>query len=305
MAGERTLRAFSIKSGREMWAATVDAAYDQLELTRLAPVYGPLMAGLNTTEARSRDRPMITDLDVDGRWEIIVPDAGPMPPAAGYRGVRMIDGLSGATRWRLPMWPAAKNVAGGLTDVVVGPDLDGDGVREVVSVSVIIAEGDAWGIYVDAASGKDGRRLWWWKVDPAEGFSHIWIPKMVGPRAGRLAASGVADGGEIPLERFGFPREETPAQPVVHLLEASTGRERHKLMGLGSARFADLDGDGLVDLWGDADGELRAFRGEAPEAWRLWAALARRFRREHRGDRREPGDGLRWRRRCRHAERRL
>jgi hypothetical protein len=31
---------------------------------------------------------------------------------------------------------------------------------------------------------------------------------------------------------------------------------------------ADLDGDGLTDLWGDADGQLRAFRGEPPEAWR-------------------------------------
>ena len=31
---------------------------------------------------------------------------------------------------------------------------------------------------------------------------------------------------------------------------------------------ADLDGDGLTDLWGEADGQLRAFRGEAPELWR-------------------------------------
>ena len=30
---------------------------------------------------------------------------------------------------------------------------------------------------------------------------------------------------------------------------------------------ADLDGDGLTDLWGEVDHELRAFRGEAPEAW--------------------------------------
>ena len=39
-------------------------------------------------------------------------------------------------------------------------------------------------------------------------------------------------------------------------------------MGLARATFADLDGDGLLDLWGNSDGELRAFRGEAPEAWR-------------------------------------
>ncbi len=29
-----------------------------------------------------------------------------------------------------------------------------------------------------------------------------------------------------------------------------------------------MNGDGLVDLWGEVQGELRAFRGEAPEAWR-------------------------------------
>ena len=32
--------------------------------------------------------------------------------------------------------------------------------------------------------------------------------------------------------------------------------------------FADLDNDGLTDLWGELGHELRAFRGEAPEAWR-------------------------------------
>ena len=40
------------------------------------------------------------------------------------------------------------------------------------------------------------------------------------------------------------------------------------MIGTGGPRFADLDGDGLADLWGAVDGELRAFRGEAPEAWR-------------------------------------
>ena len=33
-------------------------------------------------------------------------------------------------------------------------------------------------------------------------------------------------------------------------------------------RLADLNGDGVADLWGEVQGELRAFRGEAPEAWR-------------------------------------
>ena len=56
--------------------------------------------------------------------------------------------------------------------------------------------------------------------------------------------------------------------PILHLLEATTGRERHTIDGLNRASFADLNGDGLADLWGEVDGELRAFRGEAAEAWR-------------------------------------
>ena len=56
----------------------------------------------------------------------------------------------------------------------------------------------------------------------------------------------------------------------MHLLEASTGKEQHKVgrTGRNAGAIADLDGDGLGDLWGEAGGELRAFRGEAPEAWR-------------------------------------
>jgi hypothetical protein len=53
-----------------------------------------------------------------------------------------------------------------------------------------------------------------------------------------------------------------------HNLEASTGRAVSTVVGMGKVGVADLDGDGLSDLWGEADGQLCAFRGEAPELWR-------------------------------------
>ncbi len=37
--------------------------------------------------------------------------------------------------------------------------------------------------------------------------------------------------------------------------------------------MADLDGDGLLDLRGEAGGQLQAFRSEAPEAWRALGLL--------------------------------
>jgi PQQ-like domain len=255
---QRTVRALSIKSGREMWVATVDAAYDQLELG-----------------VPSRDRPLIADLDDDGRCEIVVADAGKVPPSVGYRGVRLIDGLSGATRWRVPMCPGAGTVDGGLAELVVAPDLDGDGVREVVAVSVV-SEGDAREVYVDAISGKAGRRLWWAKVHLSEGLTRILTPKWWGRGPDGWPLLALPMGGEIPEETMRLLRSAEPvAEPIVHLLEASTGRERHRVTGLASAGFADLNGDGLTDLWGEVDGELRAFRGEAPEAWRALGRFVR------------------------------
>ena len=71
---------------------------------------------------------------------------------------------------------------------------------------------------------------------------------------------------------------------VVYLLEASTGRERHAINGLKRASLADLDGDGLADLWGDVDGELRAFRGEGAEVWRTLGSFQPAMPSEYRWD---------------------
>ena len=59
-----------------------------------------------------------------------------------------------------------------------------------------------------------------------------------------------------------------PDPPVVHILAAATGREVHAIEGLSSPETADLDGDGLADLWGELGGNVCAFRGQAAESWR-------------------------------------
>jgi FG-GAP-like repeat len=246
---QRTLQAFSIKSGHEIWSATVEAAYENREIDDFP-----------------RDRPLIADLDEDGRAEILVPDSGPITPGTTYRGVRLIEGRTGATRWRRPMGPRAIE-EDGLAEAVIAPDLDGDGVREVATVSVC-KTGNRAAIYVDALSGKDGHALWWWKADLPKEATRIGAPVWWGHGPDGWPLLVLPLGGENRDELHELLEADPVARPIVHLLEASTGRERHRVIGLERPSFADLDGDGQPDLWGAVDGELRAFRGEAPEAWR-------------------------------------
>ena len=61
----------------------------------------------------------------------------------------------------------------------------------------------------------------------------------------------------------------SPDPPVVHFLAGTTGHEEHTIDGLSWPKTADLDGDGMTDLWGSIDGKLCAFRGRLPEPWRV------------------------------------
>ncbi len=255
------MSAISIKTGRELWAEDVENVYVQSNRDLSAPDY-----------------PVIVDLGGEGGPGIVVADSGTMPPGVGYRGVRLIDGRTGTTRWRRPLRPQTIG-KDGLAQIIAAPDLDGDGTRDVVTVSLFdgrnppairqpLAE-EPQRIYVDALSGRDGRVLWWWKVDgPMWGMTGIGKPAWWGRGS---------DGWPLLAVLLGAPRHEglpnrveydVPRQSNVHLLEASTGRVQHRVTGLAQASFADLDGDGREDLWGECEGELRAFRGEAPEAWR-------------------------------------
>ncbi len=276
-----TLAAFSLATGKTLWEAIVWAAYFERN------------ASLKESESAlvRSEWPLVADLDGDGRAEIAIPDLGSIPFGEGkgpvsapspefmrllpagrrYAGVRLLDGATGQTRWIRTMEPVDSVYGwargGDLVHVhlIAGPDLDGDGTRELVAVARGSMQTPE--IYVDAISGKDGSALWWWRT-AARGLV-IWPPRWwgCGPDGWPMLLVPVATNLRT-ANALADPAAHGETAGV-HLLSASTGDESHKIAGLSWPKLADLDGDGLIDLWGSTEGKLRAIRGEAPEAWRV------------------------------------
>jgi hypothetical protein len=265
-APQQSLAAFSTATGRQLWVATINAKYG-------SPYIGALPQAW----------PWLVDLDGDGRSEVIVPDSGPLAPKARFRGVQSLDGGSGQAQWAQPMQPETK-AEDGLHHILEAPDLDGDGGRDLIAVSRFDGRDPpapgttaAWRdrrpeparIFVDALSGRDGHPLWSWHEDiPSNKVTHVWPPRWCGRGPDGWPMLAIPLGGQNPDQPGGLGRSSNFLPPAVHMLEASTGREAQRALGLQPVGVADLDGDGLDDLWGEADGQLRAFRGEPPEAWR-------------------------------------
>ncbi len=258
--GTQELVAISLTTGKRLWNVPVGIPFDY--------PHPPLIMSW----------PLAADLDGDGRAEVFVPEIAHTDSRA-FGGVRMLDGATGSKRWFHAMRPQTQ-AKDGLEHLIVAPDLDGDGMRDVVAVSRYngrypfrMNSGEPHRIYVDALSGKDGRSLWWWSTDVQTSYDPasllVWPPfwwargddgwpMLALPLGGRLKG----DTGRA----AGTGQEEPPR---IHLLSGSRGRELHSLEGLSWPESADLDGDGLDDLWGSVDGKLRAFRAPGPVGWRM------------------------------------
>ena len=262
---DQILSAVSTATGRPLWTVTVRGGYRP------------------DRHAGAPNWPLLADLDNDGRTEVAVPDWGRFPSSGGYRGVALLDGKTGQSRWSRPLQPWT-SWNDGLDHLAVTPDLDGDGVRDLVAESRFhgrymyhVANGrpaDRPRLYVDALSGRGGRPLWRWHRELDDEITPVWPPRWWGRGADGGPLLAIPVGGDLadstPSSIPGSAR--LPQAADVHILAASSGREAHTIVGLTWPQAADLDGDGLDDLWGMAEVRLAAFRGEVPEAWRALGA---------------------------------
>ena len=292
---QRTLKAFSNKSGREIWSVTVEAAYENREIVEYP-----------------RDRPLIADLDEDGRAEILVPESGSITPGRTYAGVRLIEGRTGGTDGGRPDGTANID-EDGLAEAVIAPDLDGDGGRGGHRVGV--QGGESSGDLCRRTFGKGRAHSLVVESRLAEDVRPNRDARLVGTRSRRLAAPcACPSGGRAETRKHWYVgphfHEGLSLEPNVHMLEASSGRERYTVIGLEHPRVADLDGDGLTDLWGEdrrrACGERfcgeaarRRWQAAGPDSWRPACppALATA------STTRTANGGLRRRRSCRYGHR--
>jgi tRNA A-37 threonylcarbamoyl transferase component Bud32 len=198
---------------------------------------------------------ILADLDGNGELEIIT---------AHY----VFEGATGKLRWN-----DGYGFESDFKAVLVGPDFDGDGYRDVFSTSVVDGErfGHPRGVQVLLAglrSGKDGRPLWL-TAEPIPGdgqsglvFRETWRRQdFAGIVFYWRSAPGTA--GHFVVNVTGG-QDGTAA----FLFAADTGRLAHVWPGVTVEGVADLDGDGFLDLYGHWGDQLVTVRGTSPEQWR-------------------------------------
>jgi outer membrane protein assembly factor BamB len=194
-------------------------------------------------------------------------------------GVEVLD-IDGQPLWRRMLGPAGDQFLHALPDVQLsaGPDLDGDGRRELFAASLLkvraqrqqFGYGDQARVFVDALSGADGRSLWWQSFDAYEGGFPTAVNR---PRLHPLHWWQIESDGRPQLVVAWQRADQGAGETMV--LSAGTGRVAHVLPDYADVRVADLNGDGIPDLLAirhaqvvGEGGTLIAFRGRPPEAWR-------------------------------------
>jgi serine/threonine protein kinase len=212
---------------------------------------------------------IIDDFSKDGSTRIVFPTGHfehsfDVMTNERWAGVEMIDGSSSATIWTRRLTVTNGNQPNAVDRIITGPDLNGDGFREVVA-SWIGPAGPGFGtaIHVAALSGKDGSTLWRWRDFVARthfnnesgGPLNWWQPG--------------SDGWPLLV----VPMEHARGgQQMTYFLSASDGQLQHTLTEAREANVADFNGDGIVDLFYKVSPQgaprMLVIQGTSPEPWK-------------------------------------
>lgn len=260
---ERGIRdiAFSVTQGRPLWE--VPSSFE---------------VGAWHQNESHHSWPLLGDLDGDDKPEVILPglrEEGAMVSD----GCRVLDGVTGELRWtrRFPR-------RGGFShrkpeQFTIGPDLDGDGRREVFMASIrsefrprLAREGHSHHyeehmLFVDAFSGRDGRSLWWQRV-PLGLTDYAAMTGTIGemlwwmtdedsmtewddaPRGqSRRGASRHSFDGKLVIPVHRRPDTQSDGEThSIYILSAMTGRVEHQADDLAFPKLVDWNLDGLEEL---------------------------------------------------------
>jgi tRNA A-37 threonylcarbamoyl transferase component Bud32 len=255
------LLAISLRSGSVVWERPL----------------GNWMLPFENSPEPAPDWPIVTTLKATGPLEIIVPFH-----EAGQVGVEVLS-ADGQHRWRRSLAPSLDSRAQTTSAtaesirLTAQPDGDHEGTRNVfVALQTTFGQPSIrespfrCSMFVDALSGADGHALWRWQR-PMGAFAD-WM--YLGPcRWWQVGLNGQPHLVVACARRMGGLGVEAATQTYV--LSAENGRLAHTLPGCVNAEVADLNGDGLPDLYAfrhrlrfDEASEVVSFRGTPPEAWR-------------------------------------
>jgi outer membrane protein assembly factor BamB len=215
--------------------------------------------------------PVVEDLDGDGWSEVLVPDGSSLslPDWFGspWGRVAVLEGGTGQPRWHRQLM----NVDQQLDAFVAGPDINGDGCREIYVVSLW---GQYYELFVDCLSGTDGQSLWRAQM-PTQPEKQTSGSHRLGPLG--WYAQGDATWPQL-VVRLVVNNANLPN--YVCLFSIDSGKIAHIASQVVTAEEGDFDGDGIQDLLLDRPenatligkgGRLHVVRGTSRETTRRLA----------------------------------